>query len=75
MNGMNIQHNSTTAQHTKMIKMREKVTATMVRAAAAWWTTICPPLAGDWLTAKTSFVLFAQTMPFLAVDKIQIISI
>jgi len=46
---MNIQHNSTTAQHTKMIKMREKVTATMVRAAAAWWTTICPPLAGDWL--------------------------
>jgi hypothetical protein len=49
MNGMNIQHNSTTAQHTKMIKMREKVTAPMVRAAAAWWTTICPPLAGDWL--------------------------
>jgi len=40
-----------------MIKMTEKVTATMVRAAAAWWTTICPPLAGDWLWEVWDFTV------------------
>ena len=33
--------------HTKIIKTGEKVTATMVRAAAAGWTTICPLFAGQ----------------------------
>jgi hypothetical protein len=45
-----------------MIKMREKVTATMVRAAAAWWTTICPPLAGDWLHVFCTFCEFTKNV-------------
>ena len=43
-----------TTAHTKIIKTGEKVTATMVRAAAAGWTTICPPLAADSLSVPTA---------------------